>query len=107
MIFRFCYGLLFKQLEWPGMNNLPTYTAPADGRLSAAMVADFKEAGVLILEGFISAEQCRKLREPTLGLIEKFDPAEYKHVFSAMEQTQLGDKLLTNGQSSEGSNRDH
>jgi len=35
------------------MNNLPTYIAPADGRLSAAMVADFEETGVLILEGFV------------------------------------------------------
>jgi len=76
------------------MNNLPTYIAPADGRLSAAMVADFEETGVLILEGFVSVEQCQQLREHTLSLIDKFDPAEYKHVFSAMEQTQLGDKYF-------------
>ncbi len=92
--FRFCYELLFKQLEWPGMNYLPTYAAPADGRLSADMVADYEETGVLILEGFVTVEQCQRLREHTLSLIDKFDPTEYKHVFSAMEQTQLGDKYF-------------
>jgi len=76
------------------MNNLPTYSAPSDGQLSAAMVADFREAGVLILEGFVSTEQCQRLREHTLGLIDQFDPSEYKHVFSAMEQSQLGDKYF-------------
>ena len=76
------------------MNNLPTYTAPADGRLSADMVADFENTGVLILEGFVSAEQCQQLREHTLSLIDQFDPTEYKHVFSAMEQTQLGDRYF-------------
>ena len=76
------------------MNNLPAYAAPSDGRLSAAMVADYEAAGVLILEGFVSVEQCQRLREHTLSLIDNFDPAEYKHVFSAMEQTQLGDKYF-------------
>ena len=76
------------------MNNLPTYTAPAGGGLSADMVADYEAAGVLILEDFVSVEQCQRLREHTLKLIDQFDPAEYKHVFSAMEQTQLGDKYF-------------
>jgi phytanoyl-CoA hydroxylase len=76
------------------MNNLPTYTAPADGRLSAEMVAEFRKAGVLILEDFVAVDQCQRLREHTLSLIDAFDPSEYKHVFSAMEQTQLGDKYF-------------
>jgi phytanoyl-CoA hydroxylase len=58
------------------------------------MVASYEEAGVLILEGFVAAEACQRLREHTLGLIDQFDPEEYKHVFSAMEQTQLGDKYF-------------
>ena len=76
------------------MNSLPTYAAPSDGRLSPQMVADYKEAGVLILEAFVPEGECRRLREHTLSLINKFDPAEYKHVFSAMEQTQLGDRYF-------------
>ena len=76
------------------MDNLPTYAAPSDGRLTSAMVADYQGTGVLILEGFVSVEQCQRLREHTIKLIDQFDPAEYKHVFSAMEQTQLGDSYF-------------
>lgn len=76
------------------MRALPTYTAPANGRLTPAMLADYRDAGVLILQDFVSAETCRQLREHTLELIDAFDPAEVKHVFSAMEQTQLGDNYF-------------
>ena len=76
------------------MNKLPSYAAPADGRLSAAMIADFHEAGVLILEGFVSPERCEALRQHTLELIEAFDPAEVKHVFSAAMTVEHGDAHL-------------
>ncbi len=58
------------------------------------MVADFRAAGVLILKNFVSADKCRKLREHTLELIDQFDPSEVKHVFSALQQTQLGDSYF-------------
>ena len=76
------------------MDKLPSYTAPADGRLSAEMIADFHEAGVLILEGFVSPERCEELRQHTLDLIEKFDPTEVKHVFSAAMTVDHGDAHL-------------
>lgn len=76
------------------MDKLPTYAAPLDGRLSEAMVADFREAGVLILEGFVSLERCEKLRQHTLELIEEFDMREVKHVFSAARDIQQGDAHL-------------
>ena len=76
------------------MSKIPTYPAPENGQLTSEMVADFRAAGVLILEGFISLEQCAKLRGRALELIDEFDPAEVKHVFSAMEQTQLGDNYF-------------
>ena len=76
------------------MSSIPTYQAPENGQLTPAMVADFRAAGVLILEGFVSSEQCEKLRQRTLEMIDDFDPAEVKHVFSAMEQTQLGDRYF-------------
>ena len=76
------------------MSNIPTYEAPADGKLTAEMVADFRAAGVLVLQGFVSPERCRELREHTLKLIDEFSPTDVKHVFSAMEQTQLGDKYF-------------
>ena len=58
------------------------------------MVADFHAAGVLILRNFVSPDKCRELREHTLQLIDKFDPSEVKHVFSALQQTQLGDSYF-------------
>ena len=76
------------------MSIIPTYTAPAGGKLTSEMVSKFRDAGVLILEGFVSTERCRQLREHTVEMIDAFDPAEVKHVFSAMEQTQLGDKYF-------------
>jgi phytanoyl-CoA hydroxylase len=76
------------------MSDLPTYTAPQEGRLSRAMLADYEEAGVLILTDFVSAEQCRQLREHTLELVDAMGPSEVRHVFSAMEQTQLDDSYF-------------
>jgi len=76
------------------MSKLPTYATPAKGELSEEMLADYEQAGVLILQEFVAAEQCRKLRERTLELVDSFDPDEVRHVFSAMEQSQLDDKYF-------------
>ena len=76
------------------MNRLPTYTAPESGELSDQMLAAYRESGVLILENFVSVDRCQGLREHTLKLIDAFDETEYAHVFSAMEQTQLGDRYF-------------
>jgi len=76
------------------MSRIPTYMAPAGGTLSPAMLADFRQHGVLILEDFVSPARCRELREHTLGMVAAFDPAEVRHVFSALEQTQLGDSYF-------------
>lgn len=76
------------------MDKLPTYTAPANGEITDQMLTDFRDAGVLILENFVAADRCRQLREHTLSLIDAFDETEYAHVFSAMEQTQLGDRYF-------------
>ena len=76
------------------MNSIPSYIAPRDGRLTAEMVADFRAAGVLVLEDFVSLEECQRLRNHTVEMINAFDEAEVKHVFSAMEQTQLGDRYF-------------
>jgi phytanoyl-CoA hydroxylase len=70
---------------------LPRYRAPADGRLTAAMLADFRATGVLILEGFASVEACAELRQRALELVADFDPDSVRSVFSTTEQTQLDD----------------
>ena len=76
------------------MNELPKYPAPAGGHLTKPMLADYEQVGVLILEDFVAPEQCAALRQHTLNLIDAFDPAEVKHVFSALEQSQLGDRYF-------------
>lgn len=67
--------------------------ADCDG-LSARQLTDFKTAGVLVLEDFVTLDDCRRLRERALELVEKFDPASVRSIFSATEQTQLGDKYF-------------
>jgi phytanoyl-CoA hydroxylase len=77
--------------EIKSTNRLPCYPAPAGGLLSEGMIHDFREFGVLVLEGFVSADACDQLRARIRELIDDFDPESVKSVFSAMEQTQLGD----------------
>lgn len=74
--------------------HLKSFKAPEDGRLTPDMLQAFTADGVIILEGFVSESACQKLRERTLELIDDFEPGEERNVFSAMEQTQLGDKYF-------------
>ena len=81
------------------MAQLPTYQAPADGKLTPEMLSDFRDAGVLILEDYVSPEHCEKLRQHALEMIDEFDPSEVKHVFSGTADVehgiaQLGDKYF-------------
>jgi phytanoyl-CoA hydroxylase len=73
------------------MSGIPSYKAPQDGRLTPEMLDDFRASGVLVLEGFVPVAECRRLRDHTVDMINTLDETEVKHVFSAMEQTQLGD----------------
>ena len=55
------------------------------------MIADFRDAGVLVLRDFVSTEACNALRARAAELVAGFDPAEVRSVFSTTEQTQLDD----------------
>jgi len=61
------------------------------GYLTAEQLADFRSAGVLVLEDLVPVSDCQRLREHALKLVGEFDPESVRSVFSAMEQTQLGD----------------
>ena len=74
--------------------QLKSFKAPGDGQLTPEMVEAFTADGVIILEDFVSVSACQKLRERTLELIDDFEPEVERNVFSAMEQTQLGDKYF-------------
>ena len=73
------------------INALPSYSAPADGRLSDSMLAAYHAAGVLILRDFVPVEKCRALRSRALELVDEFNPEEVHSVFSTTRQTQLDD----------------
>ena len=73
------------------MNALPRYIAPTDAQLTEAMLADYRDSGVLVLEEFVTHEQCDGLRHHIRSLVEAFDPSEATHVFSTAKQSQVGD----------------
>lgn len=74
--------------------NLERFTATEDGYLTPDMVEAFERDGVIILDDFVSQSDCQRLRERALNLVNDFDPGSVRSVFSAMEQTQLGDRYF-------------
>lgn len=75
-------------------SGIQQFSAPRDGRLSQEMADAFKRDGVIILPDYIPQAACRDLKERALQLVDEFDASEVKHIFSAMEQTQLGDNYF-------------
>jgi phytanoyl-CoA hydroxylase len=75
-------------------NEIPAYPAPVGGRLSDAMLADFEAAGVLILRDFVSIDACNDLRNRAAELVDGFDPAAGRSVFSTTDQEQLDDSYF-------------
>ncbi|MEM7501757.1 MAG: phytanoyl-CoA dioxygenase family protein [Pseudomonadota bacterium] len=76
------------------MSQLPTYEAPAGGRLTDAMIRDYREAGVLILENFVSPAAVQALRDRADQLVADFDPTTVRSVFSTTERQQLDDRYF-------------
>lgn len=74
--------------------TIPTFDAPHDGRLSADMVAAYRDAGVIVLKGFASKEDCARLRQRALELVDAFDPSTVRSVFSSAMQTQHNDRYF-------------
>ena len=62
--------------------------------MSQAMINAFEHDGVVVLPDFISTSECRRLMDRTLKLVSEFDPTSVRSVFSAMEQSQLGDRYF-------------
>jgi phytanoyl-CoA hydroxylase len=95
-------SLMGRQLEISGMQQfatcepgrIPVTRLAEGGGLSAKQRADFDAAGVIVIEDFVPLGHCHRLRERALELVEQFDPRRVKSIFSAMEQTQLGDSYF-------------
>lgn len=75
-------------------SGIKSFIAPEDGCLTSDMVEAFKNDGVVVLHGFVSKSACKRLRQRALKLVNKFDPDSVRSIFSAMEQTQLGDRYF-------------
>ena len=80
--------------EQPARKSVQKGAAPADGQLSPAMLTDYHEAGVVLIEDFVSVDACRQLQARALELVDAFDPTEVRSVFSAINQTQLDDSYF-------------
>jgi len=75
-------------------NRITVGKVAESGRLTLQQLADFESAGVIILEDFVSLSECQRLREQAFKLIDGFDPGAIRSVFSALEQTQIGDSYF-------------
>jgi len=64
---------------------------PGDGAADPGLRAAYETDGFLVLEGFADAATCRALRERIDALIEGFDPASVRSVFSAADQAHARD----------------
>jgi len=76
------------------MNSIPSGQVDDSGGLTEQQLDAFKSAGVFVLEDFVPVKACERLRAQVLKLIDEFDPSTVQSVFSAMEQTQLGDSYF-------------
>lgn len=74
--------------------SLPTFDAPPGGYLTVDMVAAYRAAGVIVLKGFVAKEDCERLQRRAQELVDEFDPAEVRSVFSTTKQTQLDDSYF-------------
>ena len=70
------------------------FAAPPGGKLDAAMRAAFDTNGYLVLEDFVPHAACDALRARAHELVDAFDPASVRSVFSTTEQTQLADRYF-------------
>lgn len=74
--------------------TLAQFAAPQDGRLSDDMLAAYQRDGVIILRDFVRREDCDRLRSRIHELVDEFDEASVRSVFSAIKQTQLNDEYF-------------
>jgi phytanoyl-CoA hydroxylase len=65
-------------------------------KLSTEQLAQYERDGFLVLEDFITAEACDRLRGRALELITAFDPSKVRSIFSTHEQTRTSDDYFLN-----------
>jgi len=76
------------------LDAIPACSIDDSGQLAPEQIAAYESAGVLVVEDFVSLKECQRLQAHVQKLVDGFDPATVQSVFSAMKQTQLGDKYF-------------
>jgi phytanoyl-CoA hydroxylase len=56
----------------------------------------FEQQGFVVLEGFVSNDDCERLRVRAQQLVSEFDPAEVVSIFSTHEQSRKADEYFLN-----------
>ena len=67
------------------------FKSTGDGRLEPEMKASFERDGFLILEDFVAAGDCDRLRRRAEALVEEFDPGGIATIFSTDDQSHAKD----------------
>ncbi len=66
--------------------------------ITSQQLADYSTNGFLILENFVSSEECDRLRSRVAQLIDEFDPSGLVSIFSTHEQNRVADDyFMTSG----------
>lgn len=78
------------------MTRLPVFDAAALETKRDDVRAVFEEAGVVILRGFASAQECAALKERAFALIDDFDIDAHRTVFSTTTQAHAEDDYFLN-----------
>jgi len=76
------------------MNQPFRFAASEDGGLDEAMKSAFSNDGVLVLENYLTGQQCDDLKAASHRLVENFDPAEVQSVFSTKNRQHAADKYF-------------
>ena len=76
------------------IDSIPTHNASTSGDLTEAQVAEFEACGVLVLEDYVAAAECRRLKARVRELVDAFDPQTVRTIFSTTRQTQLNDRYF-------------
>lgn len=75
-------------------SSLARFAAPGGGRLTPDMVAAFENDGVIVLTDFVPPAACDALRARALELVDAFDPAETRSVFSTTGREHQSDRYF-------------
>src|SRR5438093_1568056 len=58
------------------------------------LVEQYEQNGFLLLENFVAADACDRLRARAEELVRRFDPQEAVSIFSTHEQTRTSDEYF-------------